>query len=266
MVVEHKHKIGFKGTILIEPKPFEPTKHQYDRDVAAVYAFLLKQWSGEGSEGQHRGQPRHAGRPGFRARNDRGRCLRHLRFARHQPRRSAQRLGYRPVPQQRPGPGSGNAGDRQGGGLGTGGCNFDAKLRRQSIDPKDLYIAHIAGIDTLARALLAAEVIIKRRRLDKLREERYAGWNGELGKKIEAGGFTLETLADYAVKTTSIRNPSRASRNFTKASSPAPASSEQRNAIDGHPRPFNPGEGGHIFLSCTRAEVAQIVISRKRSA
>ena len=86
------------------------------------------------------------------------------------------------------------------GGLNTGGCNFDAKLRRQSIDANDLYIAHIAGIDTLARAVLTAESIIKEKRLAKLREERYAGWNGPLGKRILSGDFTLQTLADHAVK------------------------------------------------------------------
>ena len=59
MVVEHKHKIGFKGTILIEPKPHEPTKHQYDFDVETIYGFLLRQWARKGSEGEHRGEPRH---------------------------------------------------------------------------------------------------------------------------------------------------------------------------------------------------------------
>jgi xylose isomerase len=67
MVVEHKHRIGFKGTILIEPKPFEPTKHQYDHDVAAVFAFLQRYGLDEGGQGQHRGQSRDAGGPGFRA-------------------------------------------------------------------------------------------------------------------------------------------------------------------------------------------------------
>ena len=88
----------------------------------------------------------------------------------------------------------------QAGGLNTGGFNFDAKLRRQSVDPNDLYLAHIAGIDTLARALLAAEAVIVEKRLAKLREERYAGWNGTLGKKILTGELTLATLADHAVK------------------------------------------------------------------
>ena len=86
------------------------------------------------------------------------------------------------------------------GGFTTGGFNFDAKLRRQSLDRTDLFHGHIGGIDTLARALLAAEAVVKQGKLDKLRAERYAGWNGELGKKFEAGGFTLESLADYAIK------------------------------------------------------------------
>jgi xylose isomerase len=68
------------------------------------------------------------------------------------------------------------------------------------VDPKDLYLAHIAGIDTLARALLAAESVIKEKRLATLRDERYSGWNGGLGKKILAGEYTLAALADHAVK------------------------------------------------------------------
>jgi len=86
------------------------------------------------------------------------------------------------------------------GGLHTGGCNFDAKLRRQSVDLKDLYFAHIAGIDTLARALLAAEQVIKQGKLEAIRKARYAGWDKDLGKKIEAGQFTLDSLADYAIE------------------------------------------------------------------
>jgi xylose isomerase len=86
------------------------------------------------------------------------------------------------------------------GGLHTGGFNFDAKLRRQSVDVKDLYIAHIAGIDTLARALITAEKVVNEGKLEAVRKARYAGWDGEFGRKIEKGEFTLETLADYALK------------------------------------------------------------------
>jgi xylose isomerase len=86
------------------------------------------------------------------------------------------------------------------GGFQTGGFNFDAKLRRQSVDPVDLYIAHIGGIDTLARALLAAAEVVSDGKLQKLKDERYQGWNGELGKKIASGAFNLETLADLATQ------------------------------------------------------------------
>jgi xylose isomerase len=86
--------------------------------------------------------------------------------------------------------------------MGTGGFNFDAKLRRQSVDPADLYLAHISGIDTLARALLAAAYVTLQGKLASLREDRYRGWSGDLGRRIEAGQFTLGALADYATGST----------------------------------------------------------------
>ena len=82
--------------------------------------------------------------------------------------------------------------------MGTGGFNFDAKLRRQSVDPADLYLAHIGGIDTLARALLAAAAIVEAGDLKRLRDERYEGWSTDLGRGIDAGQFSLSDLADYA--------------------------------------------------------------------
>ncbi len=85
------------------------------------------------------------------------------------------------------------------GGFTTGGFMFDAKLRRQSVDPVDLYLAHIAGIDTLARALLAAAALVEEGRMASLRAERYAGWQGELGQRIASGTMTLASLADHAV-------------------------------------------------------------------
>ena len=98
LVVEHKHAIGFEGTILIEPKPFEPTKHQYDYDVAAVYALPPALRAGARDQGQHRGQPRHARRARLRPRGRRGRQRRHLRFDRRQRRRRPARMGRRPLP------------------------------------------------------------------------------------------------------------------------------------------------------------------------
>jgi len=76
----------------------------------------------------------------------------------------------------------------------TGGFNFDAKLRRQSMARTDLFHGHIGGIDTLAQALLVAAALVHRGTLDRLREERYAGWAGELGTSILSGGVSLEEL------------------------------------------------------------------------
>jgi xylose isomerase len=83
----------------------------------------------------------------------------------------------------------------QGGGFTTGGMNFDAKLRRQSLDAEDLVAAHVGGIDTLARGLLAAEAMIADGGLGRAVEARYAGWKGDLGRSILSGGATLESLA-----------------------------------------------------------------------
>jgi xylose isomerase len=84
----------------------------------------------------------------------------------------------------------------RGGGIGRGGFNFDAKLRRQSLDPDDLFHAHVGGIDTLARGLLAAARIVQEGRLSAFVEQRYAGWDGALGREILAGEHGLESLAE----------------------------------------------------------------------
>ncbi len=200
MVVEHKHKIGFKGPILIEPKPFEPTKHQYDHDVAAVYAFLQKH--GLEKEVKVNIEVNHA-------------TLANLDFE-HEVT-AAYAFGIMgSLDINRGDPRSGwdtdqfpnNAQDLtpawleilNQGGLHTGGCNFDAKLRRQSVDINDLYIAHITGIDTLARAVLSAESVIKQKKLATLKAARYAGWETPFGKEIAGGKLTLADLADLAVK------------------------------------------------------------------
>ena len=86
------------------------------------------------------------------------------------------------------------------GGLGTGGYNFDAKIRRQSIDPDDLLIAHVGSMDACARGLLIAEAIIKDGKLDGFVEDRYAGWSGKEGKAILAGKRSLDDLSDYVLK------------------------------------------------------------------
>jgi xylose isomerase len=200
MVVDHKHRIGFKGTILIEPKPFEPTKHQYDRDVAAVYAFLQR-YDLE-KEVRVNIEVNHATLAGLDFEHEIAAAQAYGIFGSIDMNRGDPRNGW--DTDQFPN----NAQEMtpamllfvQGGGFTTGGFNFDAKLRRQSVDPNDLYIAHINGVDTLARALLAAEAITGEKRLAKIREDRYAGWNGEFGKKIQSGEFTLSALADHAIK------------------------------------------------------------------
>ncbi|HEX8925448.1 MAG TPA: xylose isomerase [Terriglobales bacterium] len=200
MVVEHKHKIGFKGTILVEPKPFEPTKHQYDRDTAAVFAFLQRY--GLENEVKVNIEVNHATLAGLDFEHEIAAARAYGIFGSVDINRGDPRSGW--DTDQFPN----NAQDLvpamleiiANGGLGTGGFNFDAKLRRQSVDPSDLYLAHISGIDTLSRALLAAADIVERGELKRLRDERYQCWSTELGQRIESGKFTLETLADYAVK------------------------------------------------------------------
>ena len=200
MVVEHKHRIGFKGAILLEPKPFEPTKHQYDRDVATVYAFLQRY--GLVGEVKVNIEVNHATLAGLDFEHEVAAARVYGILGSLDINRGDPRSGW--DTDQFPN----NAQDLvpamlqliENGGLGTGGFNFDAKLRRQSVDPADLYLAHIGGIDTLARALLAAADIVQAGELERLRDERYQGWSTDLGRGIESGEFSLGDLADHAVE------------------------------------------------------------------
>jgi xylose isomerase len=198
MVIEHKHRIGFKGAILIEPKPYEPTKHQYDRDVAAVYAFLQRY--GLEKEIKVNIEVNHATLAGLDFEHEVAAARTYGILGSLDINRGDPRSGW--DTDQFPN----NAQDLvpamlqliENGGLGSGGFNFDAKLRRQSVDPADLYLAHIGGVDTLARALLAAAEIVEDGQLKYLRDKRYEAWDTDLGGRIEAGEFSLGELADYA--------------------------------------------------------------------
>ena len=200
MVVDHKHRIGFKGTILIEPKPFEPTKHQYDHDSAAVFAFLEKY--GLTKEIRVNIEVNHATLAGMDFEHEIAIARAYGIFGSIDMNRGDPRNGW--DTDQFPN----NAQELvpalmqlvEDGGFGTGGFNFDAKLRRQSVDPADLYLAHIGGIDTLARALLAAVDLVGDGALRKVREERYKGWNSDLGRRVMKGDFTLATLADHGAE------------------------------------------------------------------
>ncbi|MFO1466657.1 MAG: xylose isomerase [Steroidobacteraceae bacterium] len=200
MVVEHKHRIGFKGAILIEPKPFEPTKHQYDRDVATVYAFLQRY--GLTREVAVNIEVNHATLAGLDFEHEVASAIAQGIFGSIDMNRGDPRNGW--DTDQFPN----NAQDLvpamlsliEAGGFTSGGFNFDAKIRRQSVDAADLYRAHIAGMDTLARALLAAARLHESKRLSNLRQQRYAGWQGELGQRILSGKMTLESLSEEALR------------------------------------------------------------------
>ena len=200
MVVEHKYKIGFEGTLLIEPKPAEPTKHQYDYDTATVYGFLKE--FGLEKEIKVNIEANHATLAGHSF---------------HHEIATACSLGIL-------GSVDANQGDAQlgwdtdqfptsveeytlvtyeilkSGGFKTGGYMFDTKLRRQSMDLEDLFHGHIGAMDTLALSLERAVKMIEDEKLANFVDQRYAKWNDTLGADILAGKHTLQDLAEYAEK------------------------------------------------------------------
>jgi len=196
MVVEHKHAIGFAGPILIEPKPFEPTKHQYDYDVAAVWAFL--QHYDLMDDVRVNIEVNHATLAGHDFAHEVALSVEAGIFGSIDANAGDDRLGWDvdrfPVSVEQMTLGMLEI--LRGGGFTTGGLNFDSKLRRQSIARDDLFHAHIGGMDTMARALLAAASIIESGELDDFRAERYAGWDDPLGAEIMGGGVTLGALRD----------------------------------------------------------------------
>jgi xylose isomerase len=199
LVVEYKHKIGFKGTILVEPKPQEPTKHQYDFDVASVYGFLKRY----GLERDVKVNIEHG----------------HAVLAGHSFDHEialANALGiFGSIDMNRNDYQSGWDTDQfpnnvldtalayyqilRGGGFTTGGTNFDAKLRRQSIEPVDLLIGHIGAMDCCARALLGAAGMLEDGALEAPLRERYAGWDTADAKKLLAGEYSLADLERRAL-------------------------------------------------------------------
>ncbi len=200
MVVEHKHAIGFDGTILIEPKPFEPTKHQYDYDVAAVHAFLRKYDLAD--EVKVNIEVNHATLSGHDFHHEIAAAFAAGVFGSVDANAGDDRLGWDvdrfPVSVEQMTLGMLEI--LRGGGFTTGGLNFDSKLRRQSIDRNDLFHAHIGGMDTMARALLAAASILESGELEANLAARYAGWSGDLGRTIMAGDTSLKSLHDRTME------------------------------------------------------------------
>ena len=195
MVAEHKHRIGFKGTLLIEPKPQEPTKHQYDYDGATILGFLER----HDLAGEYRLnlEVNHATLAGHSFHHEVAYAIAHGVFGSVDANRGDYQNGW--DTDQFP-----NSVDElslamyeivRAGGFTTGGFNFDTKLRRQSMDRTDLFHAHVGGIDTLARSLVVAAGMIEDGALERLRIERYAGWTGDLGRSILSGDALFEMLA-----------------------------------------------------------------------
>ncbi len=195
MVVDYKHKIGFKGTILVEPKPQEPTKHQYDYDVATVYGFLKRH--GLENEVKMNLEQGHAILAGHSFEHEIAMANALGILGSIDMNRNDYQSGW--DTDQFPNTTSEVAlayyHILQGGGFSTGGTNFDAKLRRQSIDPEDLLIAHIGGMDICARGLKAAAAMIEDGALANFVTERYAGWQSTAAQAMLAGEETLETIA-----------------------------------------------------------------------
>jgi xylose isomerase len=195
MAVEHKHKIGLQGPILIEPKPREPTKHQYDFDVATVFGFL-KQYGLE-NEVKVNIEANHATLAGHSFEHEIVTALSLGIFGSLDMNRGDMQCGWDTdqFPNNIPETALALYYILQAGGFTTGGLNFDAKVRRQSIDAEDLFLGHIGGMDVAARALLAAEKMIQDGGHARAVAERYAGWDGELGRDIHGGKFDLASLA-----------------------------------------------------------------------
>ena len=200
LVVAHKHKIGFTGTLLIEPKPQEPTKHQYDYDSASVHGFLERY--GLHGEFKVNIEGNHATLGGHSFHHEVAWAVEHDIFGSIDANRGDAQNGW--DTDQFP-----NSVEElslvllevlRGGGFTSGGFNFDTKLRRQSLDRTDLFHGHIGGIDTLAQALLVAEALIADGELDRHRDARYAGWDQPLGRSILAGDVDLAGLADMATE------------------------------------------------------------------
>ena len=200
MVVEHKHKIGFKGQILIEPKPMEPSKHQYDFDVATVYGFL-KQYGLEKEVGVNI-ECNHATLAGHSFEHEIAVATALGCFGSVDANRGDSQNGW--DTDQFPT----DVGESalalyhilKAGGLKQGGFNFDAKVRRQSIDGLDLMYAHIGGVDTLANALLVAARMIEDDQIGAFKEARYAGWNEGFGKQVLDKQLDLNAVASLAAE------------------------------------------------------------------
>ncbi|UJW84396.1 xylose isomerase [Devosia sp. SL43] len=197
LVVEHAEKIGYKGQILIEPKPQEPSKHQYDFDVATVYGFLKKY--GLETKVKCNIEVGHAFLANHSFEHELALAASLGILGSVDANRNDLQSGWDTdqFPNNVPETTLAFYQILKAGGLGSGGWNFDAKVRRQSIDPADLLHGHIGGLDVLARSLKAAAAIIEDGTYDKIVDERYAGWQQKGAQAMLKGERTLEEIAAW---------------------------------------------------------------------
>ena len=212
MAVDYKKEIGFNGQFYLEPKPKEPTTHQYDHDASACFAFLQKY--GLVDHLKLNIEANHATLAGHSFHHELEYCRVNDLLGSIDANRGDELIGW--DTDQFPT----NLYDttycmltllRMGGFdsiSGGGGLNFDAKVRRQSTEPVDLFHAHIGGMDAFARGLKIAQRILDEGRIDEIVSERYSSWDSELGRKIEAGKIGLKELAEHAERTNLTRVPS----------------------------------------------------------
>ena len=207
MVVDYKHKIGFKGAILLEPKPREPTKHQYDFDVATVHGFLLKH--GLEKEVKVNIEANHATLAGHSFEHEIATAIDAGIFGSVDMNRGDMQCQWDTdqFPNSIPETALVMYQIMQAGGFVTGGVNFDSKVRRQSIDPEDMFYGHIGGMDVTARALLIAEKMINDGRFAKARQDRYAGWNSSFGGDVMAGKLSLDAVAARVLQSNTDTRP-----------------------------------------------------------
>ncbi|MEM9604285.1 MAG: xylose isomerase [Pseudomonadota bacterium] len=208
-VVEYKHKIGFGGTILVEPKPQEPTKHQYDFDVATCVGFLRKY--GLEDEVKLNIEQGHAILAGHSFEHEIAVAVAEGMFGSIDMNRNDYQSGWDTdqFPNNTPEVALAYYHILKGGGFTTGGTNFDAKLRRQSLDAEDLVAAHVGAMDVCARGFKAAMAMLEDGGLEAALQTRYAGWEHDSAQALLAG-----SLADLAerVRDQDIRPEPRSGR------------------------------------------------------
>jgi xylose isomerase len=197
MAVDYKNKIGFKGQFLIEPKPKEPMKHQYDSDSAASLYFLKEY--GLINDFKLNIEANHATLAGHTFEHELAVASAAGKLGSVDANRGDLLLGWDTdqFPTDIYSAALAMVIILNQGGLGTGGLNFDAKVRRTSVDPIDLFYAHIGGMDTFAKGLLIADSLIKDKALSGVLEERYSSFNSGIGAKIEKGEIGLEEIEKW---------------------------------------------------------------------